>query len=74
MLRNTKSLKRASSVAYSVFRLALLIAIGYIVIYPVIYMHSLDALRLSAVLIKNSPVFLRYGEGIVSMKNQGRKV
>ena len=40
MLRNTKSLKRASSVAYSVFRLALLIAIGYIVIYPVIYMIS----------------------------------
>ena len=40
MLRNTKSLKHASSVAYSVFRLALLIAIGYIVIYPVIYMIS----------------------------------
>ena len=40
MLRNTKSLKHASSVAYPVFRLALLIAIGYIVIYPVIYMIS----------------------------------
>lgn len=38
MLKNTKFLKHASSVAYSVFRLALLIAIGYIVIYPVIYM------------------------------------
>ena len=35
-----KILKHASSVAYSVFRLALLIAIGYIVIYPVIYMIS----------------------------------
>ena len=40
MLKNTKFLKHASSVAYSVFRLALLIAIGYIVIYPVIYMIS----------------------------------
>lgn len=40
MLKNTKILKHASSVAYSVFRLALLIAIGYIVIYPVIYMIS----------------------------------
>ena len=40
MLKNTKFLKHASSVAYSVFRLALLIAIGYIVIYSVIYMIS----------------------------------
>lgn len=40
MLKNTKFLKHASSVAYSVFRLALLIAIGYIVIYPIIYMIS----------------------------------
>ena len=40
MLKKTKFLKHASSVAYSVFRLALLIAIGYIVIYPVIYMIS----------------------------------
>ncbi|HAY97613.1 MAG TPA: hypothetical protein DCY23_04915 [Ruminococcaceae bacterium] len=40
MLKNKKTLKRVTSAVYSVFRLALLIAIGYIVIYPVIYMVS----------------------------------
>lgn len=40
MPKNKKSLKRVTSAGYSVFRLALLIAIGYIVIYPVIYMVS----------------------------------
>lgn len=40
MIKNKKALKRITSAAYSVFRLALLIAIGYIVIYPVIYMVS----------------------------------
>ena len=35
-----KLVSRTTSVAYSVFRFALLIAIGYIVIYPIIYMIS----------------------------------
>ena len=35
-----KAAARARSFLYSLFRLALLIAIGYLVIYPVIYMIS----------------------------------
>ena len=37
MIKNKKAARAAASVGYSVFRFALLIAIGYIVIYPVIY-------------------------------------
>ena len=40
MIKNKKAARAAASVGYSVFRFALLIAIGYIVIYPVIYMIS----------------------------------
>ena len=40
MIKNKKAAKKAAAVGYSVFRFALLIAIGYIVIYPVIYMIS----------------------------------
>ena len=43
MIKNKKAARAAASVGYSVFRFALLIAIGYIVIYPVIYMISWTA-------------------------------
>lgn len=57
MLKNTKFLKHASSVAYSVFRLALLIAIGYIVIYPVIYMIS-SSVKTTAAFADSSVIYI----------------
>lgn len=57
MLKNTKFLKHASSVAYSVFRLALLIAIGYIVIYPVIYMIS-SSVKTTAAFVDPSVIYI----------------
>lgn len=57
MLKNTKFLKHASSVAYSVFRLALLIAIGYIVIYPVIYMIS-SSVKTTAAFADPSDIYI----------------
>ena len=57
MLKNTKFLKHASSVAYSVFRLALLIAIGYIVIYPVLYMIS-SSVKTTAAFADPSAIYI----------------
>lgn len=37
-LRTLKYVKRGSSIVYSIFRFALLLSIGYIVIYPLLYM------------------------------------
>lgn len=40
--RRNRTLRRAGTLAYSVFRLVLLLAIGYIILYPLLYMLSMS--------------------------------